>query len=194
MSFERFSTLNLEDAAQALLGAHLRVQNCLVQIVEVEAYGGKEDAGSHAYRGKTPRNHIMFQRPGLLYMYFNYGVHWMANITCLEPNTPGAILIRAAKPLMGIKAMQTRRLQATNTENLLSGPGKFTQALGLNGANYGNDVFEPHSQVRLILPIKPPRIITTTRIGLAPHKGAEIPRRFLDADELKWSSTPKINI
>lgn len=100
-------------------------------IVETEAYAGKDDAASHAFRGPTPRSKIMFEKGGIAYVYFTYGTHHCVNIVAGAKGDAGAVLIRALEPLRGIELMKLRR----NKESLLhlcSGPGKLTQALGID--------------------------------------------------------------
>jgi len=119
--FERNPVL----AARELLGAYLvrKIDGKTVRlkIVETEAYGGREDLGSHARRGQTPGNSPMFERAGTIYVYFTYGMHWMLNIVCREKGNPGAILIRGVEGCIG--------------------PGRLTKKLGidkrLNGLRIG---------------------------------------------------------
>ena len=177
-----------ELAAQAILGCEIVAPDCRARIVEVEAYAAANDPGSHAWRGKTQRNQVMFGGPGHLYMYFTYGSHWMANIVCRPEGEAAAILIRAAKPLSGIESLLSRR--STSLKNLLSGPGKLCSAMGLNGAHYGINMLDPRSPFHLAPGTIPKRILMSTRIGLAPGKGEHTPWRFIDADALEWASRP----
>lgn len=110
-------------------------------IVETEAYFGPEDPGSHAAtRRVTDRNAVMYGRPGTVYIYFTYGNHHMLNFVCRPEGKAGAVLVRALEPLEGIDVMRRRRGDKPLLE-LANGPGKLTQALGLdlsaNGTQLG---------------------------------------------------------
>lgn len=122
------------DLAKSLLGKFLvRVyKGCKTagRIVEVEAYRGKDDPGSHAYRKRTPRNEVMFGPPGRAYVYFCYGNHYLFNIVTEKEGEAGAVLIRALEPAAGIKSMEKRR-GTKDVFALASGPAKLTQALAI---------------------------------------------------------------
>jgi DNA-3-methyladenine glycosylase len=108
-------------------------------IVEAEAYGGEDDAASHAYRGHTPRNWPMFDLPGLVYVYFIYGVHWMFNIVAHPEHIPGAVLIRALAPDEGLDMMRENR--GGKPERLLTnGPARLAQALAIDKTFNGVDL------------------------------------------------------
>ena len=111
-----------------------------VRIVEVEAYAGSEDAGSHGYRGMTPRTATMFGPPGHLYVYFTYGMHWCANVVTGDSGTCSAVLLRAGAPLSGLEVMRGRRGAARRDRELGSGPARLAQALGLGPEHDGADV------------------------------------------------------
>jgi DNA-3-methyladenine glycosylase len=108
-------------------------------IVETEAYRGNDDPASHASRGLTPRNEIMFGSAGYAYVYFNYGVHNLFNVVTEKEGIPGAVLIRALEPVAGIKIMQRRR-KKEKIEELCKGPACVTQALGISLNHNGHNL------------------------------------------------------
>jgi DNA-3-methyladenine glycosylase len=129
--------------AREILGSVLvRVLDDVVftgRIVEVEAYRGKDDPASHAYRGITKRTEVMFGEAGHAYLYLAYGNHFCLNITTEGEGEPGAVLIRAVAPLEGLEEMRARRGVRALTE-LTSGPGKLTRALGIDASLNGEDM------------------------------------------------------
>jgi DNA-3-methyladenine glycosylase len=148
------------------------------RIVEVEAYLGSIDPGSHAYRGETKRNRTMFAGPGRLYVYFTYGMHWCANAVCGEVGSGTAVLLRAAAPLDGLDQMWARRPKARTERDLLSGPAKLCQAFGLDGAYDGADLVTRDRGLAMVddgvaPPARPGR---SPRVGLS--AGAEHPWRW----------------
>lgn len=180
-------------AAPALLGATLVFGELRARIVETEAYRAQDDPACHAYRARTKRNEVMFGPPGRAYVYFNYGVHWMLNVTAHADGDAAAVLIRAAVPLAGLEVMSARR--ATDTpRNLLSGPGKLCKAFAITGELNGLDLFSPTPAAdRLhILPSAAPlarsQILTGPRIGIS--QGQNLPWRYLDRSHLDWVSRP----
>lgn len=153
------------------------------RIVEVEAYCGTEDPGSHAFRGPTPRTEVMFGPAGHLYVYFTYGMHWCANIVGASDGVAGAVLVRALTPLRGLDAIRAARgPSARHDRDLCSGPAKLTQALGIDGAHTGADLVTADRGVSVRDDgVPPPRVpVRTTRIGL--RNGVDLPWRFYVPD------------
>ena len=149
------------------------------RIVEVEAYRGADDPGSHGFRGPTKRNATMFGAPGHLYVYFTYGMHWCANVVVETDVVAAAVLLRALTPLEGLEVMYAARGPAARTErDLCSGPAKLTQALGIDGALDGADLVTGDRGVTIVDVGHPPPTVpaVTTRIGLT--NGADLPWRF----------------
>ena len=148
------------------------------RIVEVEAYQGSDDAGSHAYRGMTPRTTVMFGAPGHLYVYFTYGMHWCANVVATKDGDAAAVLLRAAAPVDGIEVMRERRVKARRDRDLLAGPARLCQAFGISGDENGVDLVR--GPVRIlddgVAPPDEPGV--STRIGLSPGRGDEHPWRY----------------
>lgn len=118
-----------------------------VRLTEVEAYAGADDPGSHAFRGPTPRNGIMFGPPGRLYVYFSYGMHWCANVVCAAAGEPAAVLLRAGEVVRGEALASTRRPACRRAVDLARGPGRLTAALGITGRQDGLDLTDPESPV-----------------------------------------------
>jgi DNA-3-methyladenine glycosylase len=141
------------------------------RLVEVEAYAGEDDPGSHGFRGKTARTATMFGAPGHLYVYFTYGMHWCMNVVTGDAGVCGAVLLRAAVPVAGIERMRVRRGKARRDRDLCSGPAKLTQAFALDGTHDGIDLVR--GGLRLLDDGTPPpaRPGNSARIGLAPGKG-----------------------
>jgi DNA-3-methyladenine glycosylase len=162
------------------------------RLVEVEAYHGAADPGSHAFRGMTPRTATMFGPPGHLYVYFTYGMHWCANVVAGHPpGDAGAVLLRAAVPLEGLDAMRARRLRARSDRELCAGPARLTQAFGITGAADGTDL--TRGPLRLVDDGTPPPVepFVSTRIGLSPGRGDESPWRFCVPGEPHISRPPR---
>ena len=108
------------------------------RLVEVEAYE-PDDPGSHAFRGMTPRNEVMFGPPGHLYVYFTYGMHFCMNAVTRRTGEGSAVLLRAGEPLEGVDEMRRRRGRDP-ARDLCSGPGRFTQALAIGRPENGADL------------------------------------------------------
>jgi len=174
-----FYARDSRDVAPQLLGKVLVAGPCCGRIVEVEAYAGGDDPGSHAHRGPTRRNATMFGRPGLLYVYFTYGMHWCANVVTGDEGDGQAVLLRALAPLAGLEVMRARRPAARADRQLCSGPARLCQALGITGADDGRDLVRPGAGGVWIgddgMP-PPAEPGWSTRIGLS--KGVEHPWRW----------------
>jgi DNA-3-methyladenine glycosylase len=138
------------------------------RIVETEAYDGLRDRASHAHRGPTPRNRVMFGPPGVAYVYLIYGLHHCLNLVTREEGYPAAVLIRALEPAPGLPPC--------------SGPGRLTRALAIDRRQDGLDVTRPPLYVAPRRR-RPARILTTPRIGVD-YAGAWAARpwRFVDAN------------
>jgi DNA-3-methyladenine glycosylase len=144
--------------------------------VEVEAYDGVNDPGSHAFRGRTPRNEVMFGPAGHLYVYFTYGMHWCANVVCGQAGSAAAVLIRALAPVSGVDVMRAARPAARRHRDLCSGPAKLCQALGIDGTHNGVDLGHGPVGVRGDGHTPPLTPGCSTRIGLS--AGADLPWRW----------------
>lgn len=166
------------EVAPELLNKVLVAPGVRGRIVEVEAYMGAEDPGSHAYRGPTPRTEVMFGRAGHLYVYFSYGMHWCANVVCGDEGVASAVLLRAVTPLDGLERMRERRPRARRDVDLTNGPAKLAAAFGLDGEHDGLDLQRNRRGVRVIDDgVAPPTDPACgVRVGLT--RGADIPWRW----------------
>ena len=171
------------EVAPRLLGKLLVCGDLSGRIVEVEAYCGDEDPGSHAFRGQTPRNATMFGVPGLLYVYFTYGMHWCANAVCGDEGWASAVLLRAIHPVAGVEVMRARRPKARRERDLTNGPAKLCQALAIERSFDGADLVTGDRGITVVddgVPA-PAAIGQSTRIGLS--AGAEHPWRWYVAGD-----------
>ena len=175
---EDFFNRPVLEVAPDLLNKVLVVGERSGRIIEVEAYGGEDDAGSHAWRGPTPRTQVMYGPPGHWYIYLSYGVHWCANVVVSPPGTAAAVLLRAVEPLAGIDAMRAARGNIRDRD-LANGPGKLTQALGL-GHDLDGVAIAGSAAVIVDDGTSPPkRPIRTPRIGLSKDRAPDRMWRFI---------------
>ena len=148
------------------------------RIVETEAYCGPIDAAAHTYRGQTARNAVMFGAPGLLYVYFTYGMHYCCNAVCGEEREGVAVLLRAAEPLAGLALMREARPAAKRDRDLCSGPARLCQAFGIGRAQDGVDLVTGVGGLSIVDDgVAPPEDpMVTTRVGI--RHAAEEPWRW----------------
>jgi DNA-3-methyladenine glycosylase len=157
------------DAARALLGWRLAANGVTVRLSEVEAYSGLgEDPASHAHRGRTERNQIMFGPAGFSYVYFTYGMHWCINVVCGHDGEAAAVLLRAGEVIDGHDLARQRRPAAHRDVDLARGPARLCQALAIDRSAYGLDLLDPDSPVRLS---RPPAPVPATSVLSGPRVG-----------------------
>jgi DNA-3-methyladenine glycosylase len=170
-----FFDRTVHEVARDLIGCRLAVGETAGVIVETEAYEASDPA-CHAYIGRTIRNEVLFGPPGHAYVYLSYGIHSLLNFVTEPEGTASAVLIRALEPTEGIELMRERRGR-DDTEGLCSGPGKLTEALGVDLSLNGADLFSPPFQ--LGSPAgewADAEVVTGPRIGIT--KAAELPWRY----------------
>ena len=187
-----------DEIARRLLGMLLvRADGRCLRLVEVEAYGGRDDPASHAYRGRSTRNATMWGPPGHLYVYLSYGVHWCANVSCGTGGEAAAVLLRAGEPVSGVEAMRCARWghrgepvpaggspgrdlrPGRRDRDLARGPGRLGQAMGIDASYDGADLSRGDRGIALLgTPgACEPEIVAGARIGVT--KGRELPWRFV---------------
>jgi DNA-3-methyladenine glycosylase len=168
------------EVARDCLGKILVHGKTAGRIVEVEAYLGVDDRAAHAWNGPTNRTRVIFGPPGYAYVYFIYGMYECLNFVAEPEGMAGCVLIRAVEPLAGITSMRRRRPTARRLEDLASGPGKLTLAMGITRKLNGADLIEGPLQVRRSFNESPIAIKTTPRIGI--RHCADWPLRFVIAE------------
>ncbi|MFJ7132979.1 DNA-3-methyladenine glycosylase [Streptomyces fungicidicus] len=135
-----------EEVAPRLLGAVLTHETpegtVAIAITETEAYSGTADPASHAYRGRTTRNAVMFGPAGHMYVYRSHGLHWCANIVTGTDGIASAVLIRAGRVVEGEELARRRRGSTVETPRLARGPGNFCQALGITAEHDGANLLK----------------------------------------------------
>jgi DNA-3-methyladenine glycosylase len=175
------------EVAPDLLGCVLEHETAAglvaVELTEVEAYAGQSDPASHAYRGKTQRNAVMFGPPGHAYVYFTYGMHFCVNLVCLGEDSASAVLLRAGAVIAGealARARRTRGAASIAARDLARGPARLCQALDIDRSLDGADVCAAGSPLRVRAgagnPARSGLIVTGPRVGVS--SAAEIPWRF----------------
>jgi DNA-3-methyladenine glycosylase len=160
------------EVAPELIGATLLVGGIGGVIVEVEAYH-HTDPAAHSYRGRTPRNAVMFGPAGFAYVYRSYGIHWCLNFVCEGEGSASAVLLRALQPVEGLATMRRRRGLA-DERLLCSGPGRLCQALAVTDRHNGRQLDRP--PFALFARTGAVEVATGPRIGLT--KAVEVPCRY----------------
>lgn len=145
------------------------------RIVETEAYTGKDDPASHAFRGRTARNAVMFGPAGHAYVYFTYGMHYCLNVTAEASGTAGAVLLRALEPLAGVEIMRARGDHGAEVR-VLSGPGKIGRAFGLTLEDNGRDFTRGPLGLAAGSPVPDHDVARSRRIGIS--RAVDLPYRF----------------
>lgn len=168
-----FFARSVHEVAPDVVGATLLFNGVGGRIVEVEAYH-HTDPAAHSYRGRTPRNAVMFGPPGFAYVYRSYGIHWCLNFVCEPEGSASAVLIRAIEPLVGIEEMRRRR-GVDDLRLLCAGPGRVCEALGITGAHNGLALDRPPFQ--LLARSGPCELQAGPRIGIT--KAVDLPWRYV---------------
>jgi DNA-3-methyladenine glycosylase len=166
------------EVAPLLLGAVVHGRGVSVRLTEVEAYLGELDPGSHAFRGQTRRNAVMFGPSGHLYTYFTYGMHVCANVVCSPPGVASAVLLRAGEVVDGIELARERRTTSRRDTDLAQGPARLCVALGITLGDDGDDLAT--GDIRLEpAPHPVPELATGPRTGVSGPGGTDaFPWRF----------------
>jgi DNA-3-methyladenine glycosylase len=157
------------DTARTLLGWRLTAHGVTIRLTEVEAYSGLgQDPASHAHRGRTNRNAVMFGPPGRLYLYGIYGMHRCANVVCGPEGQAAAVLLRAGEVIDGLDLARERRPAARSDHDLAAGPAKLVQALALDPTAYGTSVVDGTGPLTMTPPETP---VAAEKIAAGPRVG-----------------------
>jgi DNA-3-methyladenine glycosylase len=168
----------VDEAARTLLGWRLAANGVTVRLTEVEAYSGLgEDPASHAHRGMTGRNAVMFGPAGRLYVYQIYGMHFCANIVCGEPGRAAAVLLRAGEVVDGLETARQRRPASRKDSDLAAGPAKLMQVLALNRSANDTSLIDGTGPATLAPAVSPAGTIAAgPRVGVT--SAYDVPWRF----------------
>jgi DNA-3-methyladenine glycosylase len=153
-----------------------------VMLVEVEAYAGEADPASHAFRGRTARNAVMYGPPGHAYVYFTYGMHFCVNLVCEPESHASAVLLRAGRVIDGVPLARARRSAGARQQrevDLARGPARLCEAMAIDRSQDGADVADPGSALRAFAPraaVRPADISTGPRVGIS--RAADVPWRY----------------
>jgi DNA-3-methyladenine glycosylase len=169
-----FFDRSVHEVARELIGCELSVDDTAGIIVETEAYD-VTDPACHAYIGRTARNEVLFGPPGIAYVYLSYGIHSLLNAVAEPEGSAAAVLIRALEPTAGIDLMRERRGR-DRLDELCSGPGKLTEALGVGLGLNGADLLQPPFRISPAPEREALEIAASPRIGIT--KAAELPWRY----------------
>ena len=181
-----FFDRSVHEVARDLVGCELAVGGTAGIVVETEAYDATDPA-CHAYIGRTARNEVLFGPPGRAYVYLSYGIHNLLNAVAEAEGSAAAVLIRALEPTAGIDLMRERRGREA-VEDLCSGPGKLSEALGVDLSLNGADLFQPPFELSEPSQAWPgAEIIASPRIGIT--KAADLPWRY-SVKESRFVSRP----
>jgi DNA-3-methyladenine glycosylase len=164
------------EVARDLLGALLVSGPVVLRLTEVEAYAGGHDPASHAFRGQTARNAVMFGPPGHAYVYFTYGMHFCVNLATGPVGQASAVLLRAGEVVSGLDVARDRRVGVSDRD-LARGPGRLTRCLGIDRALNGADVTSSRSPLHVLrgAPVPDDMVRWGPRVGVS--TAAELPWR-----------------
>ena len=172
-------------AARSLLGWHVSANGVRIRLTEVEAYSGLgSDPASHAHRGPTKRNAVMFGPPGHAYVYFVFGMHWCLNVVCGEDGQAAAVLLRAGEVVSGADLARARRGGVDRAADLARGPARLVTALGIDRSANGTSVVDGTGPVTLTPPCAPideASVVAGPRVGVA--AAHDVPWRFWIKDD-----------
>lgn len=173
--------------ARELIGATLVWGRCSGIVVECEAYLTLNDEACHTFMRPSTRAFVERNAPGTIYIYLNYGIHWMLNVLVKGGPRTGLILVRAIEPETGIALMKKRR-GAEDPRRLCSGPGKLTQALAITDKHHEHNICRSREQCFLERQFDP-EVVADARIGIT--RAAELPWRFTLCDSPFVSRRPR---
>ena len=177
------------ECARELIGCRFEWHGCAGVIVETEAYEAEGDPACHTDFRPTARRFVEEHEAGAAYVYLNYGVHWLFNVLVKGGSRGGFVLFRALEPVEGLERMRFRRKRKKPRE-LCSGPGKLTQALGIDGRAHGQDLFSlPHSRI-IVGRCGGETPVACRRIGIS--KGQDRLWRYVRKGSSSLSAPPQI--